>query len=372
MASKCSECGKSIGGLFDSGHWDFYNDKKYCQNCLKVTKEKEPLKLKKSNEIKQETVPVLKWYYRLFRGIFYFFCFGSFLSFFGFPTSQQTPLISDIFSTSNTLYDVFSFSLFFIIACSIILITPFIIGFYIPKKKFNYETNYSSATAYFIGLILTVLILPSGLYTIYNWNVVTCNQDMIGGTCCNASELFPMFMCEDQDDLFLQQINYSIEHDEVTIGESETFMEKFNIYLPEGYYAVRNLKAGEIDVPLFMFASGENGEEIDIIVFYYLTENAQDTIETITEDYMTGLYNIKNSDFIETTEPKYYQHLDMSIAEFNGWSTTQGSLRRYLYTAIILHDGEVVTISYAAEEPYYSYYIDDFKKMVEYITFLDK
>ena len=56
MVSTCSECGKSIGGLFNSGHWGFYKDKKYCQNCLEEKQEK---KSTQSVSVKQDTFSVV-------------------------------------------------------------------------------------------------------------------------------------------------------------------------------------------------------------------------------------------------------------------------------------------------------------------------
>lgn len=168
ITSKCAKCERSIGGVFDTIHWETYNNKKYCASCLPIIKKIEPKKQKILDKESDEEAN-LKWYFKLSRNIYKGLFYLALISLYGLPFSDVNGIVYD--------WDIFSLPIFefiivffvFAVIWFFILLLPFIFGYYIPNKQLKKNKENREEILGFILIPCLMVLIP--LFFRISWDL---------------------------------------------------------------------------------------------------------------------------------------------------------------------------------------------------------
>ena len=102
-------------------------------------------------------------------------------------------------------------------------------------------------------------------------------------------------------------------------------MSRFTLLIPENYYAIRNVKAGYFDIPLFLISYGENGEALMFRIMYSESSNYGGSIEEFYDGFKDGLE--KSAPNAQYTEPEFLQNNKngFEVALFNMTANVAGT-----------------------------------------------
>ena len=120
-------------------------------------------------------------------------------------------------------------------------------------------------------------------------------------------------MCQDEEDLFMQKLNYAIDNEIKTTGNKIFDKSGFSFVVPEGYLAVPNTKSLGKDIPHYFFYLTEKGKYIEILIY-------SPTKESKFLDSLSNMgLNTNNIEEIESSsneKGKYLQGVTLSAGYF--------------------------------------------------------
>ena len=246
-------------------------------------------------------------------------------------------------------------------------IISLVLRFFRAKKHHKKESkDYKSARNELILSIVIPLVVFIALFGFDFFKKASCEYPkmMIGDECCVPNTDFGIPVCLSEAQKMNEQLNNAVEKDILTKEQKETIMNKFTILVPEKYYAIRNVKAGYFDIPLFLISYAENGEAMMIRVMYSESSNYDDSIYEFYDGFKDGLD--KSAPDAKYTEPAFFQNDEdnFEIAIFNMTANIAGIIT-YSSQAIIKSGKEILIVSYLSEsKELFEYYYYEFENMV--------
>lgn len=246
-------------------------------------------------------------------------------------------------------------------------IISLILRFFRAKKHHKKESkDYKSARNELILSIVIPLVVFIALFGFDFFKKASCGYPkmMIGGECCVPNTDFGIPVCLSEAQKMNEQLNNAVENNILTKEQKERIMNKFNILIPEKYYAIRDIKAGYFDIPLFLISYGENGEAMMIRIMYSESSNYGDSIHEFYDGFKEGLD--KSAPDAKYSEPAFFQNdkNNFEIAIFNMTANIAG-ITTYSSQAIIKSGKEILIISYLSEsKELFEYYYYEFENMV--------
>ena len=191
---------------------------------------------------------------------------------------------------------------------------------------------------------------------------------LLAERCCIPNTDFGILMCSDDAIKLSGQLDKAIENDEFTEEHRETLIGGFNILIPEGYYALRNSKMGNFDLPLYLLAYGED-QETPLIFNTIYFEAAEGSIYDTYDSFYDGMLRSMSLHSVDTeiTGPLFFES-DQGI-EFFTLNMTKSINGEEEKTSIgLVSKGESnLVIFFTSYEPYFSTYYYEFENMMHSI-----
>ena len=246
-------------------------------------------------------------------------------------------------------------------------IISLILRFFRAKKRHKKESKeYKSARNELILSIVIPLVIFIALFGFDFFKKASCGYPkmMIGDECCAPNTDFGIPVCLSEAQKMNEQLNNAVENDILTKEQKETIMNKFTILVPEKYYAIRDIKAGYFDIPLFLVSYWENGEAIMIRVMYSENANYGDSIHEFYDGFKKGAD--KSAPNAKYSEPAFFQNgkNNFEVAVFNMTANVAGTTT-YSSQAIIKSGDEILIISYLSEnKELFEYYYYEFENIL--------
>jgi len=235
------------------------------------------------------------------------------------------------------------------------------------KKQHKKESKeYKSARNEIILSIVIPIVIFIALFGFDFFQKASCEYPkmIIGDECCVPNTDFGIPVCLSEAQNMNEQLNNAVENEILTKEQKETIMGKFTLLIPENYYAIRNVKAGYFDIPLFLISYGENGEALMIRIMYSESSNYGGSIEEFYDGFKNGLE--KSAPNAQYTEPEFLQNNKngFEIALFNMTANVAGTTT-FSSQALIKSGDEILIISYLSDDKdFFDYYYYEFDNMV--------
>lgn len=291
-------------------------------------------------------------------------------------------LIISIVSMFFSLYNMnISFYFFCFFLSGIALLTTFITSIMhlnrYKEKNFAIVTLVISSLMLIFGLFATIIggvLYNEDLYS-DDINELTCEypESQYGDECCVVNTDYVIPLCMEETIKLSEQLNYAIENDILSEQKYVTMNNGFQIETPPDYFMASNIKAGILDMPMYLYTNGVhddgNFSPMILMVIYsldYYNENIYESYDSFIEgfysDTNTKLYN-EFSVNIDQTEPVFYENDDFDYALLNSTMSVDGYASKTGY-AIIKKDEHMFMIIFEAQEPFFTQYYYEFKNMV--------
>lgn len=203
-------------------------------------------------------------------------------------------------------------------------------------------------------------------------NSSTCEspKEIIGEIdCCIPNTDYGVTVCSEEAEKMKIQVNYALDNNITTTKQTEEFLGKFNLMVPEGYVAIRNTKVGLFDYPLILMGYDESGNRIMITAFYSEGMEYTGSIEEAYSEIKIGLEESSpNSTF---TEPEFLENKERGTetAIVNSPATVNDQ-NIFASIAFIKSGNKLLSIRYNAEsKELFDYYHSEFEEMVDSVKF---
>lgn len=259
----------------------------------------------------------------------------------------------------------------FAVVCAGIFAEIISLVIYLRHLKKN-SKEYKSAKLELIFAIIVPLIVIIIIVAISFTAEATCKypNEIIGETeCCIPNYDYGVKICSEEAEKLDTQLTYAIDNEIVTTKNTETFLGKFSLQVPEGYLAVKNAKAGLYDYPLILMSSDEEGDAIMIIVMYSESVNYYGPLKDIYPEMEAGLQ--ETSIYSTFSEPVFSENKSngTEIVTLESVNKQEG-LEMFISNAFIKKDNKLIAIKYGAtSKELYDYYHNEFDEMVNSVTF---
>ncbi|MFC2016625.1 hypothetical protein ACFLUF_02805, partial [Chloroflexota bacterium] len=164
----------------------------------------------------------------------------------------------------------------------------FVSDYFIMKKgKDKKEKAKAKKSLKWESIIFPIMMLI-GLFWGISEDICLTPKEKLGFECCIPSEEIPM-ICQEEEDVLVEKLEYSIENEQYTDGSRIThYNPNFSFKLEEGYLMAEDIKMMGLKVPYYFIASGE--DEDDLIELIVMVDNAGDNDATkFFEDYYKGI-----------------------------------------------------------------------------------
>jgi len=237
------------------------------------------------------------------------------------------------------------------------------------KSKIYKSTRLELILTIIIPLII-IIILVSANFS----NTISCNlpNAIVGNTdCCVPNYDYGVVLCSDEVKKLNEQLILAIKSNIITTKTTETFLSKFSLLLPEGYFAVRNAKAGLFDYPLILMSYDEYEDSIQIIVMYSESVNYYGQLKEIYPEIKKGL--IEGSTYSTFSEPVFLKNKEKGTETVVFKSVNkQNEFEIFISTAFVKKDNKLVAIKYVvSSKELYDYYHNEFEDMVASVNIIE-
>jgi len=228
-------------------------------------------------------------------------------------------------------------------------------------------------------LIITAIVILAVFFFIFGSDIIKKSQCQypnmtIGDQCCLPSTDYGMELCSSDAEKLTNQLKNVIENNILTTEHEETIMNNFTILIPKDYYLARNIKAGYIDILLYLVAYGKENKMMEIKVIYSQSSTYDGTIRGVYNEMIGGMR--KTLPDAQYSEPVFLQN-DKNNFELALFNVTMPNVKLedtettiYSSYALIKSGLEVIMIAYTSDsKEFFDYYHYDFENMV---TSVDK
>lgn len=246
------------------------------------------------------------------------------------------------------------------------------IGWQNTIKNPKLKGRYLSIIALIIGTLILIVTIIAFLVGIGSTDTPICEypNEIVGEKdCCIPNYDYGVILCSEEAEKLDAQLMYAIDNEIVTTKNTEAFLDKFSILLPEGYLALRNAKAGLYDYPLILMSSDKEGNVIMIIVMYSESTDYYESLKDIYPEIESGL--LAGSVYSTFSEPVFSENIEKGTETAILKSVNkQEGLEIFISNAFIKKDNKLIAIKYGtSSKELYDYYHYEFDDMVNSVTF---
>jgi hypothetical protein len=283
-----------------------------------------------------------------------------------------------IFFASIILSTVFTFALnpdispyafgraVWMFAGFIATILALILKFVYTRRKYGIKSKeYKSVKKEAIMEVIGGVVVLAGLFLYDYYKTASCVQPniILGDTCCVPNTEWGFVMCQEEAEKMKTQLETASNKLELTEERVEDIA-GFNLLIPQGYFAIRNITLPYQQMPLYLVALIKDSDSTILIRVLVPNDQYETDTQTTFDEFKRGVIAATpNTSF---SEPRYLTNKDAAIEiVLSNMTTNLDDTPSWHANAIIMHDNSAVFIDYLSDDKMiFDSFYEEFEKMV--------